>query len=471
MSAFDSFRTLFGSRRILWFNLSGAYVTGLDRLAPVEAVACLDDGLDFDRITRRSGVLFLSKERNTGRRTPLSDPAIDDIMSFLREEIETALASPPVDSWIWVAPRRCASLEAFGRQNGVRTASPPADLCHWLNHKANFFSGLDAVGLPRLPGEWMSLAGGRFSELEARFGGSFVVQAPRGVQGSGTAIIHSAVDFHAALSRLGADGNSWVAPYAGGLSLNINAFVMERRTAVSYPSVQLVGLPMLNVRPGGYCGNDFTASAMLPPGVVNDACEQAERLGGWLSSLGYRGIFGLDLVYEAEAGRLHAVDLNPRWQGSTLLETQAMLRKGRIPLAAAELAYQCGALSETEVVPLLDEFRQPVEGSQLLLHAAGPESVEVAEPLQPGIYRLAPALEYLKPAIELGEVAENGQMLIASSLPRPGTVIEPHSRPARIFALQPVLDPRSLQPFDWAARAVTEVHRALGLPFPAQPHP
>lgn len=461
----DSFPSVFGSKRILWQNLSGSYIIGLDRLSPISAVACLDDGLEFDLVTERSGVRFCSRERTTRRREPIPDPTINTIIPSLRQEIEEALSTAPAESWIWLCPRPCSSLEVYAREHGLRAGCPPAELCHWLNHKANFFQGLDAAGLPRLRGEWMPLSATNHAELCSRFGGSFAMQAPRGVRGSGTALVKTEDDYRAAAGRL-PDGDVWVAPYAGDLSLNINAFVMESRTAVSYPSVQLVGLSMLNTRPGGYCGNDFTSTAALPPEMILDAFEQAERVGAWLATLGYRGIFGLDLVVCSDTGRLYAVDLNPRWQGSTSLEIQATLRKGRIPLAAAEMAYQSGVLGESEIAPMLDGFRQPIEGSQLLLYAAGPEAVEIREPLRPGVYSLGEGLEFVRPALELGEGVEADQLLLTNSLPRAGTAIEPQSRPVRIFSVRPVLDMDSLQPRQWAGQAAGQVYRALGLKTP-----
>ena len=462
MISIETFPSLFGTKRILWQNLSGSYIIGLDRLAPVQAVACLDDGLEFDLVTERSGVLFCSRERTTRRRVPAPDSMTDSIIPTLRDEIEKVLSAGPNESWVWICPRPCATLEAYAQERGLRAACPPAKLCHWLNHKANFFQGLDATGLPRLKGEWMPLASTRYSELRARFGGPFVMQAPRGVRGSGTALIKTEHDFRTAIERL-TEGDVWVAPYASDLSLNINAFVMDSTTAVSYPSVQLVGLSMVNARPGGYCGNDFSSTALLPSGIVEDAFQQAERVGAWLGTLGYRGIFGLDLVFSAGTGRLYAVDLNPRWQGSTSLEIQAMLLKGRIPLAAAEMAYQAGVLNESEITPLLDEFRKPIEGAQMLLYAAGPDIGRMPGLLKPGVYRTGNELEFARSALELSEGIDLDEFLLTNSIPRPGTAIEPQSRPVRIFSIRPILDLDSLLPRDWSKQAAGMMYKELGL--------
>lgn len=460
-----SLSALFGSKRILWQNLSGSYVIGLDRLCPIHTVACLDDGPELEQVQRRSGTQFLSRERATRRRVRTPDPSTEEIIPSLQPEMERVLAGFPKSSWLLVCPRACRTLEVFAHERGYRHASPSADLCHWLNHKANFFTGLDHLRLRRLPGRWLRVGQNRFAEIHSEFGGRFVLQAPRGFTGSGTAIVDSERDYAEAGQRL-SDTEVWAAPYLGPLSLNINAFAMASRAAVSYPSVQLDGLEMLGARPGMYCGNDFTSTALLPKQIVENVQEQTERIGGWLASLGYRGIYGVDFLIEPGAQHLYPVDLNPRWQGSTVLETQAMLRAGRLPLAAAEIAYQTGMMGESEVAPYLDAFRKPLQGSQLLPYAREIKAVEMRRKVLPGIYAGEQELHFLRGGLELGDCAEPEELLIGGGIARAGTRIEPGSRPARISSLRGVVDPLSCQPLPWSRQAAGQFYRLFGLTSP-----
>jgi len=461
----SSFSALFASKRILWKNLSGSYVIGLDRLCPIHTVACLDDGPEFEQVRQRSGTQFSSHERATRQRVRTPDPSTEEIIPSLRPEIERVLAELPKSSWLLVCPRSCRTLEIFAHEMGYRNTSPAADLCHWLNHKANFFKGLDQLGLRRLQGRWLRVRQSRFGEIRSEFGSRFVLQGPRGFTGSGTAIVDSERDYAAAGQRF-EDTEVWAAPYIGPLSLNINAFAMASRAAVAYPSVQLVGLEMLGARPGMYCGNDFTSTALLPMSIVENAQEQTERIGSWLASLGYRGIYGVDFLIEPTTQHLYPVDLNPRWQGSTVLETQAMLRAGRLPLAAAEIAYQTGMLGESEVVPYLEAFRYPLQGSQLLPYAREPKAVEMHRKVFPGIYASQQELHFLRDGLELQDCSEREELLIGGGIVRAGTRIEPGSRPARIFSLRRVLELQSGQPLPWSRRVAEQFYRLFGLTSP-----
>lgn len=457
------FSACFEKRRILWLNLSGGYVIGLDRVCPIAVVACLDDGLEYDLLEARSPLLFISRERKTLKRIRTPDPCTDEIIPALRHEIDKAMQSHPAADWIFVCPRGSRTLEDFAGQRGKKAVCPPSALYDWLYDKANFFSGLEAAGLPRLPGRWLRAENARFAELRNAFGLPFVVQTARSQSGAGTSLIRQESDLAGILANL-ADAEVWIAPYAGRLSLNINAIAMDSRVAVGYPSIQLVGLAMVGVRPfSGYCGNDYTSTASLPYEIVQESQNQTERLGRWLASLGYRGIFGLDFVMQQESGKLFAVDLNPRWQGSTVLETQAMLRAGRIPLAAAEIAYATGSMSESDIAQFLDDFRAPIAGSQLYLAYAGSGEAIIDRHVRPGIYTSAEKLEFRRPGLELADCATEDEVLLCGGIARPGTRLVPGSRPARVASLRGMVNPKTLAPLPWTRKAVSEVYEAIGL--------
>ena len=458
--------TCFGKHKILWLNLVGGFVVGLDRVCPIAAVACLDDGLEYDFVENRSGLRFLSRERKTGKRIRTPDPCTDEIIPALRDEIDNTMERHPAADWIFVCPRGSRTLEDFACKRGKKAVCPPSVLYDWLYDKANFFSGLEAAGLPRLPGRWLRAKNARFAELRSTFGLPFVVQTARSQSGAGTSLIRRESDLAAVFANL-ADSELWIAPFAGPLSLNINAFAMDSWIAVGYPNIQLVGLDMVGARPfSGYCGNDYTSVAGLPCEIVQEAQDQTERLGRWLISLGYRGIFGLDFVMQQGSGKLFPVDLNPRWQGSTVLETQAMLRAGRIPLAAAEIAYTTGSMSESDIAPFLDDFRAPIAGSQLYLAYVGPGEARIDRHVSPGIYVSVQQLEFRRPGLELADCATEEEVLLCGGIVRPGTCLVPGSRPARVASLGAMVNPETLAPLPWTRRVVSKVYEAIGLTPP-----
>ena len=458
----SSLRGLFGSIRILWQNISGSYVAGLHESCPIQAVTCVDDGSDFDILARYSGIQFCSLEKRSGRRACLEEPVVEDIIPVLKDPIEQILRRYPRESWVIVCPRPCRSLAAFAAEAGYRAVLHPVELGFWLFDKANFFGGLDQLRLPRLNGRWIRLSGRRYSELASEFGAAFVAQLPEGAGGNGTLFIRSEADFTAAGARFG-DALMWVAPFLSDVSVNINAVAAAGDAAVGYPSIQLAGLADLGAGPGAYCGNDFAATRLLPAETVEEIQRQTARIGEWLSALGYRGLYGLDFVLDQDNGRAYAVDLNPRWQGSTFLSTQAELEAGRLPLAVAELAYRFGALSETELLGYEDDFSRPIVCSQMVLHAKAAEWTAVTGEVLPGVYREASDLAFLRQGIVLGNLDEQGEFLVTSAVARQGTLVGSSASLARVFGRKAALDSSFSRLVPWGRAAAAALYRGFDL--------
>jgi hypothetical protein len=247
---------------------------------------------------------------------------------------------------------------------------------------------------------------------------------------------------------------------------------MAESVVVGYPSVQLVGLEMLHCEPGVYCGNDYAAAAGLPASTLDEVRQQTERIGGWIASLGYRGLFGLDFVLDPSSSQVYAVDLNARWQGSTALLTQAECRAGRLPLAAADLACQLGVLGEAEIRRRGDAFFEPVRGSQMSLRSDLADWSKVTGELEPGVHSSGPEPAYLRPGVSLEDLRGPGEMLVTGAVPRTGDLMLKGAPVLRVYSLEPVKDLDRMAPLPWSQRAVQELYRRLALePVQQDPSP
>lgn len=462
MPDWKSLRDMFHPLRILWQNLSGFYCLGLDRFCPITLVTSVDYGREFAWIEERTGIQMLGVESLTRTRGRPSVQPADDIVPVLRPQIVDAVRRIGGDSWAFVCPLPCGTLPALALELGHRSECHQVGLGSWLNDKRNVFAGLETLGLPRLPGLWSRLSELRYRELCASVGAQVVAQKARGASGSGTAFIRSERGLQEAGQTLG-DEIVWVAPEVRGPSINLNAVVLDRNVVAGCPNIQLVGLEMLQSRPGMYCGNDFTTAATLAPAVLTDVREQAVRFGGWLRTLGYRGLFGLDFMADSASGRSYIVDLNPRWQGSTAVSTQAEARAGRLPLAAAEVAWRLGVLDESEIVSLADQFFAPLKASQMSLRWATPNWSLVTGELTPGVYSSGPELEFRRPGIRLEDIDEPSEVLVTGAVPSPGYRVGPEAHLLRVYAEQSVVGLDSGAPLDWARQCVSALYKALRL--------
>lgn len=462
MLPWRSYQDLFPHRNILWQVRWGYSCLGLSRLCPIRIVACVDDSTTHDLIAQRRGIRFFSLDSKTGRHSPGRDSDLDLILPSFRQPIEKALGERADDPWTLVSPLPCRTLAAFAAETGRELVCPPPELGHWLNDKANFLAALGDIGLPRLPGRWLRLAEARYTELASELGGKFVAQLARGVSGSGTACIGSAAEYANAGARFG-NAPVWVAPDVGDLSLNINAVAMENGVVAGYPNVQLTGLSMLCCRRGAYCGNDYAATRDVPAEIRTAVVEQTGRIGRWLVSLGFRGLFGLDFVVDPASCQVYGVDLNPRWQGSTSLLAQAEYKAGRLPLAVAELAWRMGLLGEAELLRHQESFLQPVTAAHISLRSGAPGWVRVDGDLRPGVYSLAPGGVFLRAGLELVDLETADEILVTGGVPRPGAWMGAGAHILRASAERQVIDVSGMKPLPWSETAARRLYEALDL--------
>jgi hypothetical protein len=452
------YRDLFDSRRIVWLCRAGHYSAGMTPLCPIGIVACMDDSPTHDLIQERDGVRFFSLEKTRGRMR--DDSTLNEVVPCVREELEAALGEESGDRWVFAAASPSRSLADFASETGYALFANPPELTAWLNDKVNVLAALDDLGLPRIRGRWGRLTEMRYLETASEMGTSFVVQLARGTAGSGTAFIGSEQDHAAAGARFGV-APVWVTPDLGDLSVNINAIAMEDGVVVSCPSVQLAGLSMLCSQRGMYCGNDFVAARDLPAATVGDVVEQTASIGRWLASLGFRGLYGLDFVLDTSSSKAYAVDLNPRWQGSTAPLTLAEYKAGRLPLAVADMAWRMGALGETEVLCLQDEFIRPVRASHISLRCRASGWSEVAGNLRPGVY--SRDLAFVRPGLRLNDLERPDEILVTGGVPRPGARMGPKAHALRVASEQQVMDVGRLRPLPWSEAAARILYQALAL--------
>jgi hypothetical protein len=440
---------------IFWRNLVGAYSVGIDRFAPISVVACSDQGRELDLIQNETGIRFYTLEEITHTRTaPVGQPKESDEERGLIRVLERL----PKDRYAIACPVPSRMLDEFVRESGFRSASVPYHPASWLAEKENWFQVFRDLGLPRLAGRWMRLAEMSFAELAKTMGPVFVAQLSRGLSGSGTAMIRSESDYEKAAVRFG-DALAWVAPYMAGPSLVMQGVVLERGTIVGYPSVQLVGYDECHARPGTFCGNDFYAIHRVPSVLVNEVQEQTERMGQWMAGFGFRGIFGIDFVTDAEQRNAYAVDLNPRWLGSSALLAQAEEVAGRTPLAALDLATRLGALSEEEGLALGAQCREPVEGCQLILFPNGGDWVEVVDSPRPGIFSSEDGkVQFVRNGIRLGDCRGESEFLVTAGVPRPGLRVQAGSQMMRLLSRAPVLEPGGAKLLPWCRQAMEQLY-------------
>ncbi len=101
-------------------------------------------------------------------------------------------------------------------------------------------------------------------------------------------------------------------------------------------SLQLIGIPQSTTRRFGYCGNDFAAIKQLDQAHLAELDKMVREVGAWLYLNGYIGAFGIDaLLYK---DKVYLTEINPRFQGSTLVTALLDAKLGRPDMYISHLA-------------------------------------------------------------------------------------------------------------------------------------
>lgn len=438
-----------------------AYCLGIDQYVPLAIVLSLDGGSDLDLMQQRAGIQFYSREEAERRRSDLGDePETYLLASSTEQELLSLLGQSPHSGWAAVSPYPSTPLRCFAVGAGIRHYIRDWEEFQRFGSKTWLRFCLQKLDLPRLPARVSSLGQASYSELASEFGAKFVLQQDLGAAGHGTAVIGSSKDLADAGKRFGGS-DVWATPFAGLLSFNVNAVATGNGTAVGYPSVQIVGQGFLHGAPSGHGGNDFTAAAAAHAGILGSVREQSMRIGDFLAAHGYRGLFGLDFVVDENRGTLYAVDLNPRWQASTSLQAQAESRQGRIPLAAAELAWQMGLMETREFLDMSERFFQPLEASQVFPKTPPGRWWQARGAVDPGIY--SAKMKYIRPALRLHEIDAPDELVITGGVPRAARPMAAGTGLLRICGLRAAVDVATGRALPWVEEAARRVYEQLNL--------
>ena len=276
-------------------------------------------------------------------------------------------------SAIWFARRdRCLHLGLFGAHQSA------------FEHKPWVETSVGDLGVPTIP--WIYVADEeQIRTVDLLQGGPVVLRLSRTSGGEGIIRVDSAEE----IARLWPETEEafvCVAPYLRNvLPINVGATVWHDGVTVSYPSVQLIGIPDCVTRPFGYCGNDFCLARNLELRVLNDIEAYTMKIGSWLRTQGYIGTFGVDYLL-GDDGVLRFTEVNPRFQGSTVAASRLAVEMGQPCLLLQHVAAVLG-MPRPAAPSLATLVAEMPNLAQLIVHWTGPhgEAVDTNELADRGV--------------------------------------------------------------------------------------
>lgn len=368
-----------GKRKLVWFGIRGQDAASFMAFEQFED--CYSMTAPIGAASLKTDV---SMEALTNTRLDLDTHDIDlDTRDVVRHLRRMLLASLNTDSVLCTyRPYYFVSNVHFACAETATFAGMFKERQIPFEHKPWVETSLRQAGIRTLP--WRYFAEERRSDLTALLAkGPIVLRASRSSGGTGVTLARTSAQIDERWEPH-ADSLIAVAPYLeDAASVNVGACVFPDGTVTVHPgSYQLIGVPECTQRYFGYCGNDIGLFKRLPDDIVDEVDAVTRQIGRWLSSMGYVGAFGLDLL--CQDGEVLFSEINPRFQGSTAFKTALCAELGLSDILLDHLGAFLGVEpdADTARLTLRDWNGLLPDRAQIVLHNLTETTVRLAEPMK-----------------------------------------------------------------------------------------
>lgn len=257
-----------------------------------------------------------------------------------------------------------------------------------------------------------------FNELQTLYG-KFVIQDVESSGSKGTFIISSIEQYTAAVKLLketSFSGSVVVSEFVNGQPYSVQVCVTKygvftgglQRQLVDSKYLCNLDLPGVSRWCGGELGGD------MPEIIKHRTQEIAAVVGSELSSHGYRGIFGIDLLITPE-NDVFAIEVNARLTGYTHVLSDMQFANNKIPFAllhTLELGNYKYEVDDLEALPTMNSTGEPY--SYLILNSAYDGSFILENDIKSGIYEYKEdgSIEYVKPGYSVVDFENDNQFIV-----------------------------------------------------------
>lgn len=306
----------FANRDLIWFSGHGFDAKPLLQFCGLHSVFSLVCPLNSPAVPQEFCIEQIEGRRDSAR-FDLDGPP-EPGLAELRSSLRNALSRPSI--LFTNQPSRFVISCVYPNLATAEYLGLAYEQLNLFEQKTWVETQLGKAGVSVMP--WQYVAEGDLAAIERALGaGPVVTRRNESRGGSGFQLLEE-MPLPEGKPRRNRDGLFAIAPYLkDSLPLNVNACVFpDGSVTLHSPSVQLIGIEECTSRPFGYAGNDFAAIRQLEDRFLDQLEAMVLQVGRWLHRQGFLGAFGVDALLDGD--QLYFVELNPRFQGSTLISTE-----------------------------------------------------------------------------------------------------------------------------------------------------
>ena len=297
--------------------------------------------------------------------------------------------------------------------------------------KGDFRDLVKKLSLPSIP-DWRlsrdEFLGKSFQELWDHWGRTPVVQrADFDVAGEmGTFFLKTEADWqlcHEMLSKDTRYTTVTISPFITGNSLSMLGCITRQGVLSSTLQLQLIDVPeSLHGQPatGVFLGHDWGFQDW-PESVERTAQDVVETVGRHLATQGFKGIFGIDFIYDTTTKEIFPIECNPRFTGALPIYSLMVIANEVPPMEFFHILTHLNLdiPFDFESVNRGLKKRRPV--AHISLTPKGAYQMKFSLPA--GIYSYDPVtmdIQFQRPGAFLSDFKKDNEFMLIDSLPRIG---------------------------------------------------
>lgn len=213
-----------------------------------------------------------------------------------------------------------------------------------------------------------------------------------------------------------------ISPFIEGNSLSMLGCITAKGVLSSTLQLQLIDVPESlhgQLGTGVFLGHDW-AFREWPESVEQTAQKVVESIGAYLAERGFKGIFGIDFLYDTGTQEIFPIECNPRFTGA-LPVYSLMIAKETPTVEFFHILTHLGIDSDFD----FDKVNAAMKKRQPLAHISlTPKGAyEMQFSLPAGIYSYHPAsgdVQYARPGAFYWDFKHENEFMLIDSLPRLG---------------------------------------------------
>ncbi|MDP2704509.1 MAG: hypothetical protein Q8P01_04855 [bacterium] len=227
-----------------------------------------------------------------------------------------------------------------------------------------------------------------FEECRRELGLPFVVQGSLGVSGEDTFLINTENELRDILESL--PGEFKAARYIrNNVPVSVQICILPDQIVVQGPFLQLVGFPELSAKSFQFAGND-TNQSIFDSVFIEKVTKLSLKIGEYARAKKYKGILGVDYLWDKSTDTIYPQELNARLVGLTRLLTGIQKDQSILPdlikhieaFSVPSYSEKCELLNHGNVDLSQNAY------SQVIIYNNLPRNVTVTKHIEPSIYRV-----------------------------------------------------------------------------------